>query len=677
MGKLRSLQQGGLIIILMFVELMAIGQPLKNPLRRKDSFFGLHFDFHAGKEDKDIGKTLTREMIDSLLTLVKPDFIQVDCKGHPGISSYPTLVGTPPSGYTQDILKLWRDVSRQHGVALYVHYSGVYDRRAMELHPAWAVRNKEGKIDPDKASLYGPYVDSLLIPQLKELSSRYGIDGVWVDGDCWAAQLDYSPAAQAAFARNTGLKSLPRSDRDPGHAAFVEMNRVSFLDYVQRYASALHRFDPSIQVASNWAYSSFIPRPVSAEVDFLSGDLTPVNSVYSAAFEARCLSAQALTYHEPWDLMSWSFTMDWDRSGLQTTKSVVQLSQEAAEVIVMGGGFQAYFTQNRDGSIKPWQIQTMKGIATFMRARQPFLHGARPIPQIALLYSGIAHEKELQELFSNGHLDRIKGTLNALLDGQQAVEVLMEHHLKGNMKRYPLIIVPEWDTLQAEFRNELLKYAADGGKLLITGAEPCKLFQDVSGSTFHNPVQQGIRWLGYSGALAAMEGKFQEASPLPGTRTFGEFHAEQDMRSSKIPAATIAPYGKGEIGMVYADFGENYMRNRTDVQRKFLTGLVTELFKDPIVTVKGSHLVHVAVDSAGGRLVVNLINAGGPHSDRNVFSYDELPPIGPLTIDMRIPKPSKLTLQPANKDIPFTYADGRVTCQVNAVSVHDIIVVEQ
>lgn len=45
---------------------------------RGESFFGLHFDFHAAYEDSLIGKNLSDEMIDSLLVMAKvmPD-IQV------------------------------------------------------------------------------------------------------------------------------------------------------------------------------------------------------------------------------------------------------------------------------------------------------------------------------------------------------------------------------------------------------------------------------------------------------------------------------------------------------------------------------------------------------------------------------------------------------------------------
>lgn len=42
-------------------------------------------------------------MIDSLLAVVKPDFIQVDSKGHPGVTSFPTKVanGTHVASFCQ------------------------------------------------------------------------------------------------------------------------------------------------------------------------------------------------------------------------------------------------------------------------------------------------------------------------------------------------------------------------------------------------------------------------------------------------------------------------------------------------------------------------------------------------------------------------------------------------
>ena len=149
-----------------------------------------------------------------------------------------------------------------------------------------------------------------------------------------------------------------------------------------------------------------MPQPVNVDVDFISGDLTPNNSVINAGFEARCIASQAQKYNIPWDIMSWGFSMNWDRTSVQSQKSITQLTQEAAEIIAVGGGFQCYFTQNRDASIRPWQVPVMKGLAEFMRERQAFCRNAAPVPQVAVLYSAFDKYMRSNSLFSNGGLDR-------------------------------------------------------------------------------------------------------------------------------------------------------------------------------------------------------------------------------------------------------------------------------
>lgn len=54
-------------------------------LRRKDSFFGLHFDYHANADTKDIGKDFDEKVLERIITEVNPDFIQCDTKGHPRV----------------------------------------------------------------------------------------------------------------------------------------------------------------------------------------------------------------------------------------------------------------------------------------------------------------------------------------------------------------------------------------------------------------------------------------------------------------------------------------------------------------------------------------------------------------------------------------------------------------
>ena len=132
-----------ILIIIGFTSLISLGQGVKptGKLKRADSFFGVHFDLHASEDITDAGKTLTAAMIDTFLLKVRPDFIQIDCKGHPGISSYPTKVGYHVKGFEKDPLKLWREITEKNNVGLYMHFSGVWDGKVVKEHPDWAIVN--------------------------------------------------------------------------------------------------------------------------------------------------------------------------------------------------------------------------------------------------------------------------------------------------------------------------------------------------------------------------------------------------------------------------------------------------------------------------------------------------------------------------------------------------------
>lgn len=297
-------------------------QPAHRPLSRADSFWGLHFDLHPTAGDTQLGEQVSEARVAQLLERVRPDYVQYDCKGHAGYTGYPTKIGWPSPGIVKDSLQIWRKVTQQHGVGLYIHYSGVWDSVAVQERPEWAYVNAQWLPDRDKSSTYGRYVEELLIPQLKEVVDAYDLDGVWVDGECWATRPDYSLAAQEAFRREIGLAQLPQRPEDPGWDAFLGLQRQQFERYVTRYVEALHELRSEgqrsegqrrrIEITSNWMYSARRPQPVRAPLDFLSGDYTPGEAVNSARFEARRFAAVHQAQGLAWDLMAWGFTWEWD-----------------------------------------------------------------------------------------------------------------------------------------------------------------------------------------------------------------------------------------------------------------------------------------------------------------------------------------------------------------------------
>ena len=115
--------------------------------------------------DVALGRDLTPAMAARLLDAVRPDYLQYDCKGHVGYMAYPSQVSRPAANIVNDSL-------------------------AIQEHPGWAAHRADGTPDPNATSLFGPYPDERMIPQLKEAVDRYNLDGAWIDGECWAVRPD-------------------------------------------------------------------------------------------------------------------------------------------------------------------------------------------------------------------------------------------------------------------------------------------------------------------------------------------------------------------------------------------------------------------------------------------------------------------------------------------------------
>jgi len=151
----------------------------------KTAYIGLHYDLHLGAKDRNVGAGASFKEILREISKVKPDFIQYDCKGHPGYAGYSTKVGAPAPGLVRDALKVWKRVSKTLHIPLFVHYSGLMDRAAIAKHPEWAQVNASGKKAEFTICMNSGYLNKLLIPQLLEIIDLYDIDGFWMDGENW------------------------------------------------------------------------------------------------------------------------------------------------------------------------------------------------------------------------------------------------------------------------------------------------------------------------------------------------------------------------------------------------------------------------------------------------------------------------------------------------------------
>jgi len=659
-----------IMFLIAFSGCTALPQPEKpaGKLKRADCFFGVHFDLHASEDIIDAGKTLTADMIDTFLLKVKPDFIQIDCKGHPGISSYPTKAGYHVKGFEKDPLKLFREITAKNNVALFMHYSGVWDNKAVKEHPGWDLIRADGKPSGQKVSFFSPYLDSILIPQLKELSD-YGVDGAWIDGDCWATEPDYGKESLKRFKEQTGITEIPKSPSDKYYSEFLEYTRRLFRSHLKKYIDAIHQYNPDFQITSNWSFSSIMPEKVTIGVDYLSGDVTPQNGVYRSAFEARCLAPQG----KPWDLMAWGFSWDGGKMPM-SVKSAVQLEQEAAQIMAMGGGVQFYFQQNHDLSIKPWLATMLSEIGTFCRERQKYCHKAKAVPQIALLFPTASHQRNGTRPYSNSTW-KLEGSLYMILDGQYPAEILMEHHLRGNMDKYPLIIIPECNYLDTAFTEELRNYVNNGGNLLIIGSETAELFKNELGILSIEQQEAEPEFIAAGNRMGGIRSQYARVKLSPETEVISTFYKGSDFRlTGNVIASSARKVGKGKISAIYFNAGSAYAEYKSHILRDYISQHIESMFPQPMVKVTGSHLVHVAINRLNDRTYVNLINASGDHNSKTSIGYDEVPFLEDLKIEIKTgSQPTKIILQPEGKEIAVDFQKGVSRVVLSHLKIHSIL----
>lgn len=448
-----------IIILILFLLVKASqAQVSANKIpRRSESYFGLHFDFHATMQDKDIGKGLNRDATIKFLRDVKPDYIEVDAKGHNGISSYPTKVGAHPA-ITGNPLKFYRDITSSLGIALYAHVSGIIDSYISTKHPSWGRLDQSGERDRKNVSIFSPYADSIFIPQLKELCA-YGLDGIWIDGDIWSVYADYNNNALTGFTRHSGNKTRPQYGANNLYNDFVTFHEKEYLQYVKRYVDKGHSFKKTFQIGVNGAFTSIMPIRSDISVDYLSVDIPKNKDLATIELQSRFLSANG----KPWDVMTWGF----DDKGI---KSLNLLKKEISSIVALGGGFQLYFTENRNASL-PFQLAPLlRQVSSYSRQFQPYCFRSKTIPEIAILYPSQSANnlkkipfKEIPQIF-----EPAKKLISLLLDKSFQVEILIENDLKARMNNYPVIFIADWNNINTQTLVLLKQYLARGGKLFVT-----------------------------------------------------------------------------------------------------------------------------------------------------------------------------------------------------------------
>ena len=640
--------------------------------KRKDCFFGLHFDFHATPDTKGIGSKTDAEKIGEYLDAVQPDFVQFDSKGHRGYASFmsESYSDNIAPGLEVDLLKVMREETEKRGIALYAHYSSTFDIKVAREHPDWAVHDKNGNVTELINVNDSPYYETIMLPQLQEMAQRYGLNGVWMDGEAGFIKLDYSPKVMEKFKEETGFDTVGEEPDSPSRIAFIRWHRKRFDEYMERYLHDLHASCPGFEIGSACSGGNIQPEYIKG-LDYHSLDMA--GGGY--AILTRCFA----NYDEPWDLMSWVHEGVWNTPeyGFQpcSDTSSDHLCRDGALTISMGGNYQIYNTLTMQGEMRMTEMASMARCAKFFRARQPFCQYAKPMLNAAVWYSNEEHVRTItpgREEYMYGFMENPHYAICAITSGGRPVDIIFDEAILSEEKlnKRPVIIIAENKYIQPEYRDALIRYMERGGKVIVCGIDACKTFVNV---------QSEEDRVAFIECGDIMQGLIHRRIVSFGDDMIPVAKLHLDCMKSDAPLLNAVAYknvGKGAIYCVGWDIFSGFHTCGQFAERDLIRDIMDLADPKPEAYLEtGLKRVEIVPTMKDGVKMVNLTNLNDFELSGAV--YDKFPPLVDMIIAVKYDKaPEKIWLEPDHTPLEFTYDGEYAHVSVPRLDIHGILVAE-
>jgi hypothetical protein len=288
------------------------------------------------------------------------------------------------------------------------------------------------------------------------------------------------------------------------------------------------------------------------------------------------------------------------------------------------------------------------------------------------------HTKD--RLFINQNYEAIRGWTQLLCEDQQSVDIRSEHHfLEDHAERFPMAVVADLRTgIPEETAKALLTYAEQGGGLILSGRKAiealaaagapisvedpgvgCEPFYSVDGGPWASCFGSACRIAAPCGEVLATACSNQSGEP-----------------EEQFDTAIIFRYGRGQIAAIGFDMGLQYYKGMSAEARR-LIHMIRERIYLPEVLVTGSRFCDVTVLEKDGKRYIQLVNTCGGHGDPREMTIDEIPPIGPLKISVKVPdEKTKVILRPEGLEMPGEYRNDRFETILDRLEIHEILEIE-
>ena len=647
------------------------------------TYKGIHLDFHTPEFlDEAIVNFDPDRWVETFL-LSNAQYVNLFAKCHHGNSYYNTEAGHKHAGLETDMLAELVPRLKAAGVRVVAYYSTNTDCRAAEDHPDWEQVDDAG--NPILLSsgwknvcFNSPYLEELMLPQLREITEGYDIDGYWLDmvlvmpGGCFCLY------CRLLFEQQYGRPLTPK-DKD------AEAFRVwTVQQAIRRSRNLVRSIKPEALITANGGgtigdhdrLTTLCRRRGEGILDYSCVEEQPGFS--GDYFYTGYQSRYTRRLNRPLELINVRFVRGW---GEWTAKPLPQMLYEASIMLAVGHrvtlGDQAY----PNGTLDTAVYRRFAKVFDYLGERRPFVAETEPVVDTAIL-------------FTDGLSPQLRGAdavcRELHLQHDQIDESELEH-----LSRYQLLILPETGQLASESIERIRRFAESGGHVVVTGS--AALDNDLTSLT--GLVHEGHRDfdIGYfpadvladPGLPLLVTAPPHQVRPLsaqvvwplqlpsckhaPG-KIVTHFYPNPGPLDRQ-PAASMNTVGAGKVFYLAFDLFRAYWQHNHWWLKAIIRALIAKGGFRPLVKLDADGTVHTALHRRGDEIFLHLICfQSGLATAGGYPSIEHMPQLRDVEVQLQYEGDEVATfLEPGCRPVNMERKDGYLHAKLPLLRLYEVL----
>ncbi len=634
----------------------------------------VHIEYHTSRHMPRIAERFDAEEFGDRLLKAHVNGATVFAKDMYGYCYFPTTRGRTHPNLSFDLLGKQVAALRKRKIQVLAYYMTTLNPQLAESHPEWLnVPRPPAKPDSKSETTspadrgYNPWEWSFSLAQddfvkqelalLKELVSRYELDGVWLDG--------------------IGCDSLSTS-------------------FLKRVRDVIKETRPACLVCPQNQGTFYGLARRAPLVDYSSQEALFTDTAHYGYHYFPTVIRYARGFGVPFHGCTVCFKDFWaDFGGL---KSPAQIHTEVAAFVSQGARCDIGDQVPPDGRLEPAIYHVIGQAYQHIERIEPYLEQAVPVTEAALLASGDAPCNEVNY-----------GWVKLLTESRVQFD-LVERETKWE-ERYALVVLPENFRVDRGTASRLQAFIAGGGAVIAAHRSA------VLAGTDKSWLQRyGLHYAGMSPftpaylvpkvnitggippyAYALYEGasQWRAESPAQVLAVLGEplfqRSPEHYMSHQQTPFDHLTPYAavarSGKVALLAFPLGQGYYNQGFWIYRQAFQKALREVLPAPLIQ-SDAHLTtelsltHQAANPAAGRrerYLVHLVNFSPVRrTPKHTDFHDDPIPLTNVTVRVNLPlKISTARALYAGQDLPVRrLASGGVEFLVPRVEIHEVVSLE-